>query len=78
MLELPIKRIVIDDKKEGRGRKKRAAAKEHQGHVHLPEKQPLKKMDPCLKMQKIWSLWNRRLRRRLSGDSRRYSKVMAS
>lgn len=56
MLEFPIKRtIVIDDKKKkGRGRKKKGSDEKMviKGTVHLPEKQPLKKMDPLPKNAK--------------------------
>ena len=56
MLEFPIKRtIVIDDKKKkGRGRKKKGGDEKMviKGTVHLPEKQPLKKMDPLPKNAK--------------------------
>lgn len=56
MLEFPIKRtIIIDDtKKKKRGRKKKADGEKMiiNGTVNLPEKKPLKKLDPLPKNAK--------------------------
>ena len=56
MLEFPIKRtIIIDDtKKKKRGRKKKDDGEKMviNGTVNLPEKKPLKKMDPLPKNAK--------------------------
>ena len=56
MLEFPIKRtIIIDDKKKKERKKKKKDGDDKiviNGTIHLPEKEPLKKMDPLPKNAK--------------------------